>query len=329
MINILKLSLLLYNAKERTNIVGFYGENMWITIISVFITVISLGNLILYRRQIKSFCRQLKFIQNNVTNKRISQDINYKEITELSDCLNDILKKQHQSELEYKKKDKQIKETIMNLSHDIRTPITSLKGYFELLLEAEGENEQERYHKIINSRINSLNDILEQLFTYTKLQNDTYQFVFEECNMNAILYEAVFSFYEEFKSKRIEPAVSIPEDNGIVWANSAAMKRAIQNIIKNALDHGKEQIVIEMFIAEKVEIIVKNKCHSGDSIDADKVFNRFYKADTLGGHQSTGLGLSIAYELIKVMNGTIAAYIEEAYFVIKIELPIIIGSRFL
>lgn len=302
---------------------------MWIIIISVMITVISLGNLILYRRQIKSFCRQLKFIQNNVTNKRISQDINYKEITELSDCLNDILKKQHQSELEYKKKDKQIKETIMNLSHDIRTPITSLKGYFELLLEAEGESEQERYHKIINSRINSLNDILEQLFTYTKLQNDTYQFVFEECNMNKILYEAVFSFYEDFKSRRLEPVVSIPEDNCMVWANSAAMKRAIQNIIKNALDHGKEQIVIEMFIADQVEIIVKNKCHNSDSIDADKVFNRFYKADTLGGHQSTGLGLSIAYELIKVMNGTIAAYIEETYFVIKIELPIINGSRFL
>lgn len=297
---------------------------MWINIISAIITVISLGSLILYRRQIKSFCRQLRFIQNNETNKIISLDINYKEITELSDCLNDILKKQHQLKLEYKRKDKQTKETIMNISHDIRTPITSLKGYFELLLEAEGEKEQERYYKIINARINSLNEILEQLFTYTKLQNDTYQFIFEECNINHILYEAIFSFYEDFKSKMIEPVVSIPEVSCIVWANGAAIKRAIQNIIKNALDHGKDQIVIEMLRDNKVEIIVKNKFQSSDSIDIDKVFTRFYKADTSRNHQSTGLGLSIAYELIKSMNGTIVAYIDEAFFSIRIELPLTI-----
>lgn len=294
---------------------------MWINIIAVIITLMSLGSLLLYRRQIKSFCRQLRFIQNNETNKIISLDINNKEITELSDCLNGILKKQHQLELDYKRKDKQIKETIMNISHDIRTPITSLKGYFELLLEAEDEKEQERYHKIIKARINSLNEILEQLFTYTKLQNDTYQFVFEECNINHILYEAIFSFYEDFKSKMIEPGVEIPEDSCIVWANEAAIKRAIQNIIKNALDHGKDQIVIEMRCNNKVEIIIKNKFPSGDNIDTDKVFTRFYKADTSRNHQSTGLGLSIAYELIKCMNGTIAAFIDEAFFVIKIELP--------
>jgi Signal transduction histidine kinase len=294
---------------------------MWINgiivITAVTIAVISLGILLLYRRQMKSFCRQLEFIQRHETNKIISQDIQFKEITKFTDLLNDMIKINHQLEHDYKCKEREIKETMVNLSHDIRTPITSLKGYFELLLEAEDEKERERYSKIIQSRIKSLNEILEQLFTYTRLQNDSYQLFFEECNINKILYDAVFSFYEDFKSRGIEPDISIPNKSFIVWANVAAMKRTFQNIIKNALDHGQEQIMIAMRDYDnRVEIIIKNKFLSEESIDINKIFQRFYKADTSRKHQSTGLGLSIAYELVKCMNGEISAEIEENFFVI-------------
>lgn len=293
---------------------------MWFNIVSGIISLVSLGILLLYRRQIKAFCRQLQFIQKHETNKMISQDIYAAEITELVEHINKILKIHHQLELDYKKREDEIKNTIVSLSHDIRTPITSLKGYFELLLETEDEKEYERYSKIISLRIMNLGEILEQLFTYTKIHNNSFQLLYQNCDINRILNEVILSFYNDFKNKGIEPTVAVPEDSCIIRANEAAVKRILQNIIKNALDHGKEQIDIEMKNNEnKVEIIIKNKYNCDDIIHMDKIFDSFYKADTSRNQQSTGLGLYIANELVRCMNGTISADIENDFFVLRVE----------
>ncbi|MFT4145696.1 MAG: HAMP domain-containing sensor histidine kinase [Mobilitalea sp.] len=293
---------------------------MWLNIVFGIISIISLSILFLYRRQVRSICRQLKFIENNPTNKIISTELDFKEIKELSECLNGTLKMQKQHEVDYRKKDNQLKDTITNISHDIRTPLTSLKGYFELLAESVEESDRRRYVQIINSRLTSLQDMVEQLFTYVKLQNESYQLVLEECNLNKILYEIVFSFYEDFKSRGMEPIISIQEKSSIISANEAGLRRVIQNVIKNSLDHGNEQIIIEMKNNDQVvEILVKNKYTGINKIDADKVFHRFYKADESRSNSSTGLGLSIAYELVKHMNGDITAFLEENLFVIKIK----------
>lgn len=293
---------------------------MWLNILLGMITFITLIILILYRRQVGSIWRQLRFIEKNDTNKIISTEINFKEITELADELNNIIKNNHQLAVSYKRKDNLLKETITNISHDIRTPLTSLKGYFELLVDSKDENERIRYSRVIESRISSLHEMLEQLFTYVKLQNEAYELCLEKCDLNKILYESIFSFYDDFKNKKLEPTVSIPDQNYYIWANEEGMKRSIQNIIKNALDHGRDQIIIEMNCDNsRAKIIVKNKFYCDSGLDIDKIFDRFYMADASRNNQSTGLGLSIAYELINRMNGKIAASIEADYFVIKIE----------
>ncbi|MDF2822528.1 MAG: hypothetical protein K0R15_2976 [Clostridiales bacterium] len=296
---------------------------MWFDILMGIITIISLSILILYKRQVQSICRQLKFIEKHDTNKIISTEINPKEIRELSECLNGILKKQKLQEIDYKRKDNQLKETITNISHDIRTPLTSLKGYFELLADCSDELDRKRYTQIIDTRLNSLHEMVEQLFTYVRLQNESYKLVFEECNINKILYSTIFSYYEDFNNREMEPKITIPDETCLIWANEAALRRVMQNVIKNALDYGRNLIIIEMNSNENsVEILVKNKYNSNDNIDTERVFNRFYKADASRNYNSTGLGLSIAYELIKCMNGVITAFLEDDFFAIKIELGI-------
>lgn len=296
---------------------------MWLNILLGMLAFLSCGILILYRHQIRSICCQLRFIQQNDTNKMISTELDFKEITELSEELNQLLKQRQQLEIDYKRRDNQLKEVITDISHDIRTPLTSLKGYFELLQDCSDESRREQYSRVIQSRITSLQEMLEQLFTYAKLQNEAYELELEKCNLNKIMYSIVFSFYEDFKSRALEPSVSIPEENCYILANEAGLKRALQNIIKNALDHGKEQIIIEMSCQEsKAEIVIRNKCSIGEEIDPEQVFQRFYKADASRSTQSTGLGLSIAQELIQRMNGRITASAESGYFIIKLEFVI-------
>lgn len=104
-----------------------------------------------------------------------------------------------------------MKETITNLSHDIRTPLTSLDGYFQLLSQSESEEEQQHYIAVIQSRIISLKDMLEELFTYTKLQNESYEIALEPVDFGKCVFDTVFSFYDEFQKKGIKPEIDFCE----------------------------------------------------------------------------------------------------------------------
>ena len=101
----------------------------------------------------------------------------------------------------------QLKETITNLSHDIRTPLTSLDGYFQLLQQSDSEEERRKYVGIIQSRISSLKEMLEELFTYTRLQDADYELEMERIDFGKCAYDTVFSFYDEFQNRGIEPQV--------------------------------------------------------------------------------------------------------------------------
>lgn len=290
-----------------------------IMIILVFLLLITTIQYIRYRRQIKSICRQMLFIENQETNKIISTVCQKKEILELAErinYLNDLRKKQIQ---EYKRKDESLKHAITSLSHDIRTPLTALNGYFQLMQENGSEKEHARYVEVISGKMKSLKNMLEELFTYAKLQNDNYQFDMQTENITRIVCENIFSFYEEFKERKIEPKVEIDEKEAYVLCSSEAVGRIIQNIIKNALSHGWEKVE---FIAgqedENFLFVCRNRVKQPEEIEIEQVFTRFYKADSARRNSSTGLGLAIAKELTERMNGDIKAELVEDVFSVTV-----------
>lgn len=202
-----------------------------------------------------------------------------------------------------------------NLSHDIRTPLTSLDGYFQLLSECENEADKQRYIGIIKERIDSLNDMLEELFTFTKIKNDSYTLSLSTCSFNKILKESILSYYEDWIGKGIVPALSITDTTLLVEANPQALKRVIENIVKNALVHGENEIHISLQEDNgKAVLKISNQTLAPDEIQIDKVFERFYKADEARGKASTGLGLSIAYGFVKKMKGDIKAELDGNVF---------------
>ena len=211
---------------------------------------------------------------------------------------------------------------LRNLSHDIRTPLTSLDGYFQLLEEAGEEKDRKRYIQIIQERIESLKEMLEELFTYTKLQNGTYELKLEPQNVGQILKETIFSYYDNWAEQGISPQFEITEEPVWIQGNRQALRRTIQNIIKNGLDHGNKEIRIELSRNEnQMELVFQNKIELGEQIDISRVFERFYKADKARSKNSTGLGLSIAKGFVQKVHGEITAEIEEDWFCIKISFP--------
>ena len=296
-------------------------------IIGILAGIIILQSIIIwkYQRQVKDICRQLAFLMKHDSNMLIHREFGLGGIGMLSDRLNDLLELRRKEKQYYQEKETLIADTYTNLSHDIRTPLTSLDGYFQLMEACENVEEQRRYLNIIHERIHSLNEMLEELFMFTKLKNESYRLELSSCCINRILKETVFSYYDDWVRREIQPDIQITEEQLYIDGNKQGLSRIIQNVIKNGLDHGKKKIRIVLKREQNQAVLrISNQVTASEQIDIEHVFDRFYKADAARSKTSTGLGLSIAREFVRRMNGEIGAKIEENEFIVEMSFPIII-----
>lgn len=296
-------------------------------IIGILAGIIILQSIIIwkYQRQVKDICRQLAFLMKHDSNMLIHREFGLGGIGMLSDRLNDLLELRRKEKQYYQEKETLIADTYTNLSHDIRTPLTSLDGYFQLMEACENVEEQRRYLNIIHERIHSLNEMLEELFMFTKLKNESYRLELTSCCINRILKETVFSYYDDWVRREIQPDIQITEEQLYIDGNKQGLSRIIQNVIKNGLDHGEKKIRIVLKREQNRAVLrISNQVIASEKIDIEHVFDRFYKADAARSKTSTGLGLSIAREFVRRMNGEIGAKIEENEFIVEMSFPIII-----
>lgn len=289
-------------------------------IIGILAGIIILQSIIIwkYQRQVKDICRQLAFLMKHDSNMLIHREFGLGGIGMLSDRLNDLLELRRKEKQYYQEKETLIADTYTNLSHDIRTPLTSLDGYFQLMEACENVEEQRRYLNIIHERIHSLNEMLEELFMFTKLKNESYRLELTSCCINRILKETVFSYYDDWVRREIQPDIQITEEQLYIAGNKQGLSRIIQNVIKNGLDHGEKKIRIVLKREQNRAVLrISNQVIASEQIDIEHVFDRFYKADAARSKTSTGLGLSIAREFVRRMNGEIGAKIEENEFIVE------------
>lgn len=307
-----------------------------LTVILAVSVAVLIAVLVKIRAQLRDINEQLDFLCEKDTNMLLlTDDTNMADIGRLKERINRFLEQWHRQREAAAKKEQMISDTYTNLSHDIRTPLTSLDGYFQLLRDETDKSAQEHYIDIIQERITSLKDMLEELFMFTKLKNDSFKLELSNCCVSRLLKQTVFSYYEEWKKQGIEPSLDICEDTIFITANVQALRRVFQNVIKNALVHGQKSICIQMRQQDScncrasdyertsknriVHILVSNDVKNPDDIDVDKVFERFYKADEARSISSSGLGLSIAKELVERMGGSIEARLEGKRFVVEIQ----------
>lgn len=288
-------------------------------IISVIIAILGIGLAFYYRRQIKNVKSQISFLNQHETNMLITSDQKSGCVAELTDELNTLIEQTAALRKEIADNESHLKDTIINLSHDIRTPLTSMDGYFQLLLKSDDPVERQQYATVISDRLSSLKEMLDELFTYAKLTNKAYEVELSPCAVNEILLSVLFSFYKDIKQRGIEPLVNVPEQDIFIQGNEPALRRIFQNILKNCIEHGNNQLSVRLInTADTVQIYFENDYQTQEPIVANKVFDRFYKADGARSKTSTGLGLSIAKELVERLNGSITGNVKNDIFTITI-----------
>ena len=276
-----------------------------------------------YRKQIRKNCEQLEVMNKHESNLRLTSEVPYKEVNELVLQINEICNSYQEERILMERNENALKEAIANLSHDIRTPLTSLDGYVQLLVMSDSTEEKEHYLQIIQNRIASLKELLEELFTYTKMQDQHYELACVPMEARQCICETVLSFYEDFEKRGLSPEVSFCEDELPILGNEVALRRVIQNLVKNALEHGNSRLGMELKKDGKNLLFsCFNDKKPDEIIDVEKIFTRFYKGDKARTSTSTGLGLAIAKGLVDRMHGEIRADVKDQLFIVEVSIPL-------
>lgn len=292
-----------------------------LVVVIVILTAVTLAlSLILISllSQMKSIRNQVHFISRNDTNKRISFYGKSRSFRKLAKDINEIIDSYDERHDKILREDKEIKDTLTNMSHDIRTPLTSLKGYFELLDQTEDPDDRKKYTNIIYGRIESLSEILETMFLYTKVSNVNFKISIDPIECSKIILETLFEYYDDFQEKGYE--VDVDVDEGVrILGNEQSLKRIMQNLIRNSLVHGSGDVKLTVKASDDktVKISIENALPEDQNPDPNRVFDRYYKGDASRHTGSSGVGLSVVKKLVESMNGDIKALVEDGKFKIR------------
>jgi len=231
-----------------------------------------------------------------------------KDISKLCNTINDILDKQKIIIIASEKSNREFRQAITNISHDLRTPLTSAIGYIQMIKSGNTPDDKKReYLDVIENRLKSLANLMNSLFEYTQIIEGKVTQNIEKINVYNVLRDIISSYYDDFISKNFTIEANIPDLPVYILCDANYFKRAVQNLIQNVLAHGIEYFKLTV---DGKNIIFQNKVSNAVEIEADRLFERFYTADLSRNSNTTGLGLAIVKEIVQNMGGNVNAYIE-------------------
>ena len=270
------------------------------------------------KRELRRLRRRLDDIISTDTNARLTTATSDKDVAALAISINSMLERSRLTIIEKNHAEAALKSAVTNISHDLRTPLTSALGYLQLL-ESIGldDDTKARYIDVIKGRLDVLATLMNSLFEFARLIEEDNKLDICEVNICNLLRDELSESYLEFESRGFTVDINIPDTPEIRLCNEDALRRVLQNLMKNAYTHGREYLSVCL---DADSIVIANKASLHDGFDVDRLFERFYTADASRTGKNTGLGLAIAKELTKLMGGQITAALDGDLLVVKVSM---------
>lgn len=299
----------------------------FLLILSLFLTL----KLFLLHKSIREISEELTAIQGVHTNALVTISSGDRHIRRLAAQLNRQLSRLRSRQLKYENGDKELKEAITNISHDLRTPLTAMSGYLELLqkelsgggvtgngqaLPASSAEKSARYLAILQNRLDTMKQLTEELFRYSVVLS-VQEEKLEKLSLNRILEDSLMASWSNLEQRGITPVICIPQTPVMRLLDSSSLSRVFANILSNAVKYSDGDL--QVTLTEAGAITFSNHAAALTPVTVKKLFDRFYTVES--SNASTGLGLSIARLLTERMGGSIDAAYEEGELHITVQFP--------
>lgn len=293
-------------------------------IYAIIILVCIILILLLYVIKLK---KEIRYVKNEIDKNTGYVNLRTKsidsELEELVESINKIYDSRQELEAKNKRMESETKRSIANMSHDLRTPLTSVMGYVQLLEDDNISNDEKKeYIQIIKRRNENLRELISSFFDLSRLNSNEYKFEFEKIDLKNILCDNIGLYYDEFMKKDIEPKIELEDGDFSVITDKSAMSRVFSNLISNMIKHGEGNVQISL--RKENNIIIpefKNKAASITDESIGKIFDRFYTVDKSRTSKSTGLGLYITKTFVEKLGYSIEAKYKDENIIITINIP--------
>ena len=287
----------------------------YLCLILLVVIFLLLVKIKMMRKTAREISVQFEQILKTDTNQLITISVNDREMKKLADNINKQLKILRKEYLRYKQGDFELKTAITNISHDIRTPLTAICGYLDLLQDHSDAEKTEEYISIMKERVELMKQLTEELFRYSVILSDNAEPETEEVLINQVLEDSIMGYYAVLTKRGISLEIHMTEKQIIAKLNKEYLARIIYNLLNNAVKYSDGDLRITL--TESGEMIFANTAKELSSVQVDRLFDRFYTVKTA--RNSAGLGLSIARTLTEEMGGTISATYKDDVLAIRLK----------
>lgn len=260
-------------------------------------------NLLSFRSSLREIARELEDKLDTDTNTLVSVSSGDRVIRELAEKINSQLRRLRQERLKLRHGDTELKNAVTNISHDLRTPLTAICGYLDLLEHEDLSENTARYLSIIRERTDAMRSLSDELLRYSVVSGSADSLSSERVCVNDILEQSIAGFYGTLTERGIIPEIAMPESPVERMLDKNALRRIFDNILSNAAKYSDGDLTVKLF--PNGLVMFENSAGELDTVTTEHLFDRYYTVNTARG--GTGLGLSIAKLLTEKLGGNITA----------------------
>lgn len=293
---------------------------LWIYLFCCLLILVSVAlivKILVMRYSAEQIAMEFKDKLMQDTNTRITISSNDQSMRQLAAEINTQLSLLNRERHRFQQGNSELQSAVTNISHDLRTPLTAIRGYLDLLQREDQSAEVNRYLEIIRNRTEMLERLTEELFHYSIITSTQKDLQPEPVCLNAILEESIAAFHSSLLHQHIVPIINLPQDRIIRNLNRSSLSRIFSNLLNNAIKYSDGDL--EISLLETGEIIFTNTASGLNEIQVGKLFDRFYTVESA--RNSTGLGLTIARTLVEQMGGKITTNYENNRLSLRIFFP--------
>ena len=289
-------------------------EIIIIIILSAAVCVFA-AKLFRLKQRIYSVSKQLDSDNNSLITIQLGDD----ELETLVQKINLMIENDHAAKVEISKEQAALKQAIADISHDIRTPLTSIVGYLQLAQRASENEEQRTNIDIALERARYCSTLVNDFFELSIIDANGCEPVMEKVDVNDLICELILANYPNFEAKGITPRFEEAGKPMYAQADRKMLTRVLQNLISNGIKYGDGVLDFILTSDDVVHISISNSV-GNQEIDTERLFDKFYRANRARTTDGAGIGLYICKQFVQAMDGSISASIHDGRLTISISI---------